>query len=544
MSKAPETMQLRQLRANLAKNFAPHLDPIPSDPNEAATHALTALALTTTGGMPINEAGRYVVDGGNDYGLDGIYFSDIQNTLFLVQSKFFSNQEKIISEGEMLKFISGTERLLEGDLAGSNEKIAALIPELQDHLEDFGVRIVMLIASTSTIELQGKVKNDLDRFVAKQNQAEETFSYRYLDFSSLYQSARLFSAEGSVDVEIRMEGLSVVKTPYRSAYGQVAGQDVGAWVAAYGARLFDQNVRATLVKSKVNDEILGSIIDKPNDFWYFNNGITAIARELRVSPGGEKKVQAISMSIVNGAQTAGTIARAMNQGVDVSNVYVQMRVIDLSNTRPGLDEEITRANNTQNELNALDFVSLDPRQDILVNELAQRGFNYIVKRGQEANSDGREAIEIKDAAIALACSHSLGLTAQAKRYVTGLWSNISSAPYTEIFNESTTADDLVVRWRIWKVVEDRTRTSKATLDEKDGAIVVHAEKFICYIANNFYDRMEKKDMEAATGEAVEAVLRDYKGLGSTARTYPANDFKTVSFLENAETRIMSSGVEI
>lgn len=97
---------------------------------------------------------------------------------------------------------------------------------------------------------------------------------------------------------------------------------------------------------------------------------------------------------MNGAQTAGMLAQAAEAGIDLSDVCVPFRVISLIGTAPGFDEEVTRANNTQNELNSLDFVSLDPRQELLENELLALGYQYIFKRGSEIQA-GLQTIEIK-----------------------------------------------------------------------------------------------------------------------------------------------------
>ena len=90
-----------------------------------------------------------------------------------------------------------------------------------------------------------------------------------------------------------------------------------------------------------------------------------------------KKISAKAMSIVNRAQTAGMLAKAKNDGVDLAGVRVQFRIISLAKAAPGLDEQITKANNTQNDLSALDFVSLDVAQEILQSTCGARLLLYL-----------------------------------------------------------------------------------------------------------------------------------------------------------------------
>ena len=158
------------------------------------------------------------------------------------------------------------------------------------------------------------------------------------------------------------------------------------------------------------------------------------------------------------------------------------RVISLKGSEPGFDESVTRANNTQNDLNALDFVSLDPRQELLANELAALGYQYVYKRGSEIESS-LNLIEVKEAAIALACAcEDIALAVQAKRYVSFLWRDIKTKPYTDVFPETLTGETLVSAVEFMRRIEEVIKDARQGTDKPDDLILTHGDKFIAHCA--------------------------------------------------------------
>jgi hypothetical protein len=65
---------------------------------------------------------------------------------------------------------------------------------------------------------------------------------------------------------------------------------------------------------------------------------------------------------VNGAQTVSTIGRYLekNPTADLSDCYVQFRVVSLEDGGEEFGDEVTKTNNRQNKIEARDFVSQCP----------------------------------------------------------------------------------------------------------------------------------------------------------------------------------------
>jgi AIPR protein len=133
----------------------------------------------------------------------------------------------------------------------------------------------------------------------------------------------------------------------------------------YSARLLEQNVRTFLqARAQVNKGIRVTILNEPQMFFAYNNGITATAQkvETRIANGGLQIVRITDLQIVNGGQTTASLFHTQRRDkADVSGVFVQMKlsVIDSEQSEMVIPR-ISEYANTQNRVNAADFFSNHP----------------------------------------------------------------------------------------------------------------------------------------------------------------------------------------
>src|SRR5690606_6851218 len=107
------------------------------------------------------------------------------------------------------------------------------------------------------------------------------------------------------------------------------GVQLAAIYERWGARLLEQNVRSFLqARGGVNRGIRNTIENEPEMFLAYNNGIAATAESIEVvEDGNAQQVTAIrNLQIVNGGQTTASIHAASRRGVDLSRVFVQMKL--------------------------------------------------------------------------------------------------------------------------------------------------------------------------------------------------------------------------
>ena len=108
-----------------------------------------------------------------------------------------------------------------------------------------------------------------------------------------------------------------------------------------------------------------------------------------------------------------------------------------------LSSDITKANNTQNRIEKRDFVSLDPNQKRIKEELELDKIDYIYKSGETANYTSEQNFDLTEATIALsAYQPNIQYIVQAKREISKLWEDIKKEPYTILFNKGTNSKEL------------------------------------------------------------------------------------------------------
>ena len=154
---------------------------------------------------------------------------------------------------------------------------------------------------------------------------------------------------------------------YQTMLAVVPGDVLMDVYGEYGSRLLELNVRSFLqARGKVNQGIRRTILDEPDRFLAYNNGIsaTASAVELTSLPaGGGLGIHSVdNFQIVNGGQTTASLYHAaVKDRANVDDIQVQMK---LTIVKPDRLEEIvpliSRYANSQNKVNEADFSANHP----------------------------------------------------------------------------------------------------------------------------------------------------------------------------------------
>jgi hypothetical protein len=148
----------------------------------------------------------------------------------------------------------------------------------------------------------------------------------------------------------------------------------------YGQPLFSANYRGFLGVSKrrkINAAIKQTAENSPEDFWVYNNGITLLTLEYK--PNRDKTTSITGCSIINGAQTSGSISQIDKKKNDLSKVRVLARIVACKDSETV--RSIVRFNNTQNEITTWDQYSNTETQKRLADEFNALNHRYSLKRG-------------------------------------------------------------------------------------------------------------------------------------------------------------------
>jgi hypothetical protein len=397
-------VQHSQIKNKLLELVAPLIDKseiAAKTPADREAHILSrsmaAAAIMILAEVDNPTASAAVVDGGKDNGIDAIYYDPQSKALFLVQSKWSNSHASSIESGEVLKFLQGVQDLVSLKKGRFNEKIQKRWSIIEDALKKLtSVRLVIAYPGSGRID--SDIQDKINDFVSNQNDTSELFFFSPVTQRELFQHFVREAAPPQIDLTVRLTHYGLVESPLRAVYGQVSAADVASWYRQHGNHLFAGNIRNFLGSSEVNAAIEDTLHSNANYFWYYNNGITIIAQDLKRQPiGGSDRSVGIfecqNVTVVNGAQTVGTVGRALTG--EESLAFLLARIIVVDDPDSVLGKRITRASNTQNKIDARNFVALDSEQERIRTELLIEKVNYEYREGEPLDStvDGFEFIE-------------------------------------------------------------------------------------------------------------------------------------------------------
>ena len=458
----------------------------PDRENHFLTRALAAYSIHFLSGCEPDSAAQAITDGGNDNGIDAIYYHEPERRLYLVQSKWIHDGSGEPQNGDIKKFIAGIKDLVNHRFERFNGKIKALQSLLTQVLNTPQSTYAIVVVYTGINTLATPSSRDLEDLKDEMNDASEILKISVLNQTSLHASLTARLAGDPINHELGLKSWGKVDLPYLAYYGQISCSAIGDLWAKHGERLFKKNLRGLLGETEVNNEIQQTLKDTPEVFWFFNNGITIISKKVAktMSGGGATDFGTFhceDISIVNGAQTVSTIGRVFtNHPEYLEKAYVPIRLISLENADINFGENITKTNNRQNKIENRDFVTLDPWQSTLREELGVDGISYSVIRS-ETSILGEKAFDLVEATTALACaSNKMHLVVQLKREIGKLWEDITKAPYKELFNPSINS------LYVWRCVQAQRLIDKELeimhkedgLIGRDSGIAIHGNRFI------------------------------------------------------------------
>ncbi|NLY63402.1 MAG: AIPR family protein, partial [Alcaligenaceae bacterium] len=162
--------------------------------------------------------------------------------------------------------------------------------------------------------------------------------------------------------------------------------------------LLERNIRRYLGlhANRVNASIHQTLTDvnKQNNFYFFNNGITMVCQKFRHNAlqGENYQLKLENIQVINGGQTCKTIQHTLNDPGNrhsYDNVYVLLRLYELAEDDQDFIREITYATNSQNPVDLRDLKSNDPIQYQLETGIQALGYSYKRFR-DDASTSGKQ----------------------------------------------------------------------------------------------------------------------------------------------------------
>lgn len=352
-------------------------------------------------------ASEALTDGPNDKKLDFVYLDRDAGRILFAQGYYSSQVRDSAPANKASDLNTAAAWLISGDVDVVPPNLRAVVEECRESLDEGEIQAIELLYVHNLPESVN---------VARELATAATHLRTSIgDGSGIVVSAREFgngqiehlfaTQESHIEIKDELDCPARVAFEEKGPYWSASILTVpGSWLhglfVKYGDSLFSANYRGFLgitKRRRVNTGIRTTAESKPKDFWVFNNGITLLTSAVQKERDG---IKLSGISIINGAQTTGSIGAVDLARHDLRDVRVLCRVIQCSD--PDTIGDIVRFNNTQNEIMTWDQYSNDPDQIRLEKEFAELHYTYSKKRGFRLKTD---QIGIEEVAQPLVAFH-------------------------------------------------------------------------------------------------------------------------------------------
>ena len=207
------------------------------------------------------------------------------------------------------------------------------------------------------------------------------------------------------EITIQLGKFSAINPPisqkHRTLVSIITGDELIKLREAYRYKLFDKNLRFSLGKNKINRAIMETAKSEPENFYFYNNGITITSKGFRCG-ANNSTVKIQYPQIINGAQTVNAIYEAYKEKenrlsrqnekdssqhakAEFERIKILFRIIQ-DDTKDGyktsgFEEKVIRYNNSQNTIKETDFYANNPEQIRLQELFSDYDYFYEIKRG-------------------------------------------------------------------------------------------------------------------------------------------------------------------
>jgi len=488
---ALEPRYMTILKKVLAERFVPFLPPLLDEKKPLAdqsakqlSRAFSAFALHKMLDLLPQLAASAVVDDFQDKGIDAIHYDAPSETLYLLQTKLKESEQ--FKQEDALPFCEGVRLLLKQDFKAFNANVQNRKADIESALDSCS-HIKLVVPYTG--EGVSKTASDALQALLDDDDLDEERLVKEVEYYTATEIARDLLAEQAyqpVHTDIALQKYEKIEHPRSTYYGVARLGDLVALHQTHGKALYERNIRYFLGSSKsdVNKAIKTTLHDAPGDFFYLNNGVTAVCDliEPKATKNGSKKFKVRGLSIINGAQTVASAAEFMRQhpGRSIDDAKVMLTLINAP--ADGLfGKRVTKARNHQNPVQTVNFASLDGNQERLRQEIAHLGFAYHYR--PDAAITEVNAITLDEALKALALRqndprYAVWLKTEATRLAT-----VESTEYQTLFSEDLSGAVLVNSILCLRAIRDMVTDyeQRAPARSQERLVYRHGGNVIAYV---------------------------------------------------------------
>ena len=258
-------------------------------------------------------------------------------------------------------------------------------------------------------------------------------------------STRRITIEDEIDVKCK-EGFEIQTDKWRSFVTAVSGKWLRQLFLEKGEELFSGNPRSYLGrgrKNNINSGIIASVQEEPENFWVYNNGVTALVNDFEYND----KLLIKGITIINGAQTTGAISTPEETQIK-DDFYIPCRFIVCSDKT--IIDSIINNNNKQNKILPSDLRSNDKQQERLRKEFKKYS-DLFYNGGRRDDKKVRNKVVFDPYFVAqtLLAYHGDSVTAYNGKQ--RIWED--DKLYTSIFMDQLNAEHIIFVYSLSKAID-------------------------------------------------------------------------------------------
>ena len=334
----------------------------------------------------------------NDESIDAFFVDEKNKEINIIQCKScISEKKKSALKKGWLSYLDGVLNKLEDHHFIDNHKNSQIKEIAEEYIKykEQGYK-----PKSHFFHLGGADKNILSHY------KDRIIYYGWDEIKNEYQEylSKMDRTEPpSIDILLRYALIEpLIGNKHKTLVSIITGDEIVRLRQEYRYKLFDKNLRFGLGKNKINKGIMETAKGEPDNFYFFNNGITITSKGFKYRQTNSKLTIEYPQ-IINGAQTVNAIYAAfiekkseiarrypdIDKDTTAKEFFKDIRLlfrIILDDEKDGkktsdFEEKVIRYNNSQNSIKETDFYANEPEQIELQRLFSGFGYFYEIKRG-------------------------------------------------------------------------------------------------------------------------------------------------------------------
>jgi len=422
--------------------------------------AFVFLCVKTVLDLPDDEAFDCITEGGGDFGVDAIHYSEEMDGEFVVtlfQGKYKNNLEGDANfpEGGIDDLNKAIGYIFDpgAKLERVNDRLKSKMEEIRSLIRDGYIPRIRVLACNNGLPWNTAGQDAIDR-----TGFGDQVNWEHVNHDRLVM---ILQAPKFVTDTLQLTGKAIVEdfNFVRVLVARISVTEIAAMFERHGEKLLERNIRRYLgiAGNRVNEAISLTLQgDERSNFYFYNNGITMICDKFSYNAlqSGDYKVKVENLQIINGGQTCMTIHKTLNNknlfNKGQEDAYVLIRLYQLPSDNRDLVQQITFATNSQNPVDMRDLRANDEKQQRLQMDIEQLGYTYHRKRSDLSAKP-------TDITSGTAAEAILSVWQQRPQQAKYMSREHFGKLYRVIFSDSLNGTQTIIATLLYRIAENRRR---------------------------------------------------------------------------------------